>query len=82
MRLVKTLFVLCAAILLVGVAFHTAVFSADGGKPLPAPLAVQSSVLLADGGHPLPTPPVALLADGGHPLPTPPAYPSTVLTTA
>ena len=53
MRLVKILFVLCTATLLFGVAFHTAVLSADGGHPLPIPPAT----LVADGGHPLPIPP-------------------------
>jgi hypothetical protein len=70
MRLVKTLFVLCTAILLAGVFFHTAVLIADGGHPLPTP---PKKSPLFDGGHPLPTPP-AVIADGGHPLPTPPAY--------
>jgi len=67
MRSVKTVFVLCTAILLAGVAFRTAVVTADGGRPLPRPPAI----LLADGGRPLPRPP-ALVADGGRPLPRPP----------
>jgi hypothetical protein len=64
MRLLKILFVLCAAILLAGAAFHTAVLAADGGRPLPRP------PLAFDGGKPLPRPPLAF--DGGKPLPRPP----------
>jgi hypothetical protein len=67
MRSVKVLFVLYTAILLAGVAFHTAVVTADGGKPLSRP------PLVVDGGRPLPRPP-ALVADGGRPLPRPPRF--------
>jgi hypothetical protein len=69
MRLAKTLFPVCSAILLAGVVIHAGVLSADGGRPLPTPPKV---VLMADGGRPLPTPPGQLVADGGRPLPTPP----------
>jgi hypothetical protein len=69
MRLAKTLFAICTAILLAGVVLHTAVPSADGGRPLPTP---PNSVFFADGGRPLPRPPAQLIADGGRPLPTPP----------
>ena len=69
MRLDKNLFPLCTAILLAGVVFHTAVLSADGGRPLPTPPAQ----FVADGGRPLPTPPTRPgFLDGGRPLPTPP----------
>jgi hypothetical protein len=64
MRLLKILFGLCTAILLAGVAFHTAVMTADGGRPMPRPPVV------ADGGRPMPRPP--LVADGGRPMPRPP----------
>jgi hypothetical protein len=60
MRFVKILFVLGMAILLAGVAMHTAVLSADGGAPLPIP--PSASVLVADGGAPLPIPPVSRLS--------------------
>src|SRR6266849_1244686 len=70
MRLAKTLFVLCTAMLLAGVVFHTAVLTADGGRPLPTP--PTKSPFVVDGGRPLPTPPAQLVADGGRPLPTPP----------
>jgi hypothetical protein len=65
MRLVKILFVLCTAILLAGVVFHTAVLRADGGRPYPIP-----PKMVADGGRPYPIPPKApatilLVADGG-----------------
>jgi hypothetical protein len=65
MRLVKTLFVLVAAILLAVVADHAAVLSADGGAPIPIPTRVQ----VADGGAPIPIP--TLTADGGAPIPIP-----------
>jgi hypothetical protein len=67
MRLVKTLFVLVAAILLVIVAYHAAVLSADGGAPIPIPTRVQ----VADGGAPIPIPTNTLAADGGAPIPIP-----------
>ena len=70
MRLAKTLFALCTAILLAGVVLHTAVLTADGGRPLPTP---PNNLFFADGGRPLPTPPAQFVADGGRPLPTPPA---------
>jgi hypothetical protein len=73
MRLVKILFVLCTAILLAGVVFHTAVLRADGGRPYPIP----PKSVIADGGRPYPIPPKApvvsfLVADGGRPYPIPP----------
>ncbi len=84
MRLAKTLLVLCTAILLAGVAFHTAVFTADGGAPYPLPQP-PASMLVADGGKPLPTPAPptigVLVADGGKPLPTP-APPTSKVTAA
>jgi hypothetical protein len=72
MRLVKILFVLCTAILLAGVVFHTAVLRADGGRPYPIP-----PKQVADGGRPYPIPPksaatIFLVADGGRPYPIPP----------
>jgi hypothetical protein len=72
MRLVKILFVLCTAILLAGVVFHTAVLRADGGRPYPIP-----PKMVADGGRPYPIPPKApatilLVADGGRPYAIPP----------
>jgi hypothetical protein len=75
MRLLKTLFVLCTAISLVGGVVPTAVSPIDGGRPYPMPPAAQSAIL--DGGRPYPMPPamqlhVALL-DGGRPYPMPPA---------
>ena len=69
MRLVKILIVLCTAILLAGVVFHTAVLTADGGRPMPIP---PKKVLVADGGRPLPIPKKVLVADGGRPMPIPP----------
>jgi hypothetical protein len=63
MRSIKTILLLCAALLLAGLVLHSGVFTADGGHPLPSPW------LTADGGHPLPSP--WLTADGGHPLPSP-----------
>jgi hypothetical protein len=74
MRLLKILFVLCTAILLVGMAVHTAVLAVDGGRPLPEP-PNKLSVLVVDGGRPLPEPPnkpSVLVVDGGRPLPEPP----------
>ena len=73
MRLVKILFVLCTAILLAGVVFHTAVLRADGGRPYPIP----PKKVVADGGRPYPIPPkspatILLVADGGRPYPIPP----------
>ena len=74
MRLVKILLVLCTAILLVGVVFHTVVLKADGGRPYPIP----GRTVIADGGRPYPIPskpsvPAAILvADGGRPYPIPP----------
>ena len=74
MRLVKILFVLCTAILLAGVVFHTAVMRADGGRPYPIPPKKE----IADGGRPYPIPPKSpaaltfLVADGGRPYPIPP----------
>ena len=69
MRLAKNFFLLCAATLLAGVVFHTAVLITDGGRPLPYP----PSSLIADGGRPLPYPPKFPAMDGGRPLPYPPA---------
>jgi hypothetical protein len=73
MRLVKILFVLCTAILLAGVVFHTDVMRADGGRPYPIP----PKTAIADGGRPYPIPPktsatILLVADGGRPYPIPP----------
>ena len=74
MRLVRILFVLWTAILLVAVVFHTAVLRADGGRPYPIP----PKAVIADGGRPYPIPPKApaavtvLVADGGRPYPIPP----------
>ena len=72
MRLVKILFVLCTAILLAGVVFHTAVLQADGGRPYP----IKPKALIADGGRPYPIPPkspaITLVAEGGRPYPIPP----------
>ena len=50
MRSIKTILLLCAALLLAGLVLHSGVFTADGGHPLPSPW------LTADGGHPLPSP--------------------------
>ena len=63
MRSIKTVFLLCVAFLIAGLLLHSAVFTADGGAPLPRPW------LTADGGAPLPRP--WLTADGGAPLPRP-----------
>ena len=75
MRLVKTLFLLGTAILLAGVLLHAAVLSADGGRPMPRPPAVQLGGFV-DGGRPMPRPPASrsglLVADGGRPMPRPP----------
>lgn len=75
MRLVRILFVLCTAILLAGVVFHTAVLRADGGRPYPIPPKAPAAVavMVADGGRPYPIPPKkTLIADGGRPYPIPP----------
>ena len=42
--------VLCVALLISGLLLHSAVLTADGGKPVPNPW------LTADGGKPVPNP--------------------------
>lgn len=58
MRFVRTLFVLGTAILLAGVAVHTAVLTAEGGRPYPAP-PKTTGLVIAEGGRPYPGPPAA-----------------------
>jgi hypothetical protein len=63
MHSTKIIFVLCVALLISGLLLHSAVLTADGGKPVPNPW------LFADGGKPVPNP--WLTADGGKPVPNP-----------
>jgi len=56
MRFVRTLFVLGTAILLAGVAIHTAVLTAEGGRPYPTP-PKSPGLVIAEGGRPYPSPP-------------------------